>query len=433
MTSSRQSLFEVRSAVTKALIRYCECLIRHLDETEYWTTRKGDHVRVTKTGIPARVFKEQIAVQLPKPNREQHTEPRPIRVDPARAALYEEPASERRTREVLWFPEVSELKPGTRAIILGTPGGGKTFLTRDTVITAARATIGELSSQHRPITEVTVPIHLRLAALADTKRTRFVDSVLAAIARAPGSRDVLKDRAFEIWLRQHVEKSNCLLLLDALDEVTSDQDRERLRILLKSVEHAPCRIILTCRTANFSRDMIGWRKLTTYDLAPFSTSDIRRFVRQWYDGEQAASDHLEHVLDNSATLEHACRTPIVALLACIENDALTLVADTRRVDLYARVMRTMLRKRSGERAVELALEQLRRIAWELFTPRPAANLFTYGNFRTAYEAVVPIRDPRKAPEAAENLLKRLRDCRILVWAGYLEEASPSIASCTGRS
>jgi hypothetical protein len=80
---------------------------------------------------------------------------------PETAALYEEPL--KRRKEAAWADERENIQ---RAVILGAPGGGKTFLTQTTSLDLARAGLQSLKERTKSMRELPCPVCLNLEDLA---------------------------------------------------------------------------------------------------------------------------------------------------------------------------------------------------------------------------------------------------------------------------
>lgn len=425
MDDKLYSLFSFRSALSEDLLRYYDLLIEKLDKTPWWSERKKSFVRISQSGIPPKVFGEDIVRR--KTERRPHGreglrfdfEDHPQRgirsLGPARATLYEEPEGDEKKKELLWSLELPRIK---RAVVLGGPGAGKSLLACSTVIQIASEARIQLASRSTPLENLMFPIHMPFKALADApENVNLADAVVGALARSPEIGNLLHSAILTNWIRERITKPKCLLVLDALDEVDDAEQLGRISRLLELAEGMPSRIIFTCRTASFRRELIRWNDLQRFDLAPFSYEEIRSFFRTWHKDENGPTGHLEQVLDASSTLEHACRTPIVATLACMENDEAPLEKGISRVDLYSRILRRLAERRYADEQLEARMHLLRTVAWQLFTIRPEANVFLYSEFSQAIELATMGGHPNEGFEKVDRFINDLCHCRILMRTG----------------
>jgi hypothetical protein len=104
---------------------------------------------------------------------------RPPRTGPEASALYEEPAGDRKREVALWEDE----QPRTsRAIVLGTPGGGKSFLTQTATVALARQPLeqlGRLESRNY----LTLSLHIELGQLAQPGLPDDMSDALVGLLR----------------------------------------------------------------------------------------------------------------------------------------------------------------------------------------------------------------------------------------------------------
>lgn len=121
-------------------------------------------------------------------------------------------------------------------------------------------------------------------------------------------------------LRQELLDRGGLLLLDGLDEIPEEENRQRaLTVVRKFAEsHPRCRILLTCRTEAFSNGQMG--KLDDFApavLAPLDAEQIRRFVLgrcgslQDAAAEQREADFIVQTLAGDKDLQEAASHPLV--------------------------------------------------------------------------------------------------------------------------
>jgi HEAT repeat protein len=390
------SAAEEASGLVHEVIEYLTGLVDNLDTTPWY--RDGQPIRANTIAIPARIIKEEVEKEeeveeeeveklsehpsFPSNFREEgrkpkkEKEPAYFRVDAELAKLYEEPAQVKRKTIVPWEHERQLMQ---RAVIIGAPGGGKSFLTNITAINVAQKTLVQLRRQ-APLDSLSIPVHLELADLA---QQGLPAEPAEAVLQLLQQKYTLSVRLVE-WVRTKLATDRCWLILDALDQVP-EADRPQLRRRLEAMETKrwQCHVVLTCRTANYERSWIPWQTVTEYDLAPFEPREIRQFIERWFGPSDARRKPLLRVLDYNFPLAHACRSPLIVTLTCLAHEEQAITEQTRRGDLYTRVLRGLLRRawkdnpmnRDNPRIDDM-LRLLEHIGWTLFNLRPEANLFT---------------------------------------------------------
>ncbi len=193
-----------------------------------------------------------------------------------------------------WPRPLSALKAvadNRRAVILGSPGSGKsTFLSHICLCLALhrlepeQGWLGRL--QGWPETKdspIPVPVILR-----DFART------LPARGRNPNPRHLwefivarLNDQSVEFAadsLRACLEGGKAILLLDGLDEVPTVSQRRQVRdaVAVFSDRYHDCRVLVTCRTLSYQDPKWQLEDIPSFELAPFDSEKIDRFVEAWY-------------------------------------------------------------------------------------------------------------------------------------------------------
>jgi hypothetical protein len=407
----------IASGLARDLRAYYEALIDKLSETP-WKHADGLPVRTEDIAIPVRVLKEQPRETGRRRDREQNDERdrRLPYVDPEVARYYEEPTLERRKELVDWRTEQGNIQ---RAVVLGAPGGGKSFLAALTAIGLAREGLAALADG-RPLDELPVPVHLDLADLAKTLDNQD-DPARALVDVLRRSTPRLKDIAWD-WIAERARSDRGWLLLDALDQVEHER-RPVLHGWLEQVQNQGwrCSALVTCRSANYDRGSLPWRSLAEYELAPFEPGDVRRLVDRWFARDPNRGRLLEGALDRSYPLAHACRSPLVASLVCLVHEERALDDQVRRADLYPRALRLLLKRGWQQRgvvhresAVDDRLWLLEHLAWNLFPKHPEVNQFPYAEVRKALQEGTRGLGLDLTPTAARD---ELLDAGILVEAG----------------
>jgi hypothetical protein len=129
--------------------------------------------------------------------------------------------SEGHTTIVPWTT-IREQRP--RMVVLGEPGYGKTWLLRSEAHRLASAGL-EALKDHGDLDELPIPVWLRLDELAYALRcSAFGQRPMGAAVVEWLHREYRLSPRFVRWLGARIDNGPCVLLLDALDEVTDKAD-----------------------------------------------------------------------------------------------------------------------------------------------------------------------------------------------------------------
>jgi HEAT repeat protein len=380
--------------VGRAVRAYLEALKDRLDRTP-WHDLQGNLIAVTRIAVPMRVLKKVVRRKArlrgespagePEPGRERSTR-RPRYVDPEVARYYEEPVEYEETREsVRWEQEMAHVR---RAVILGAPGGGKTFLTRWTALRLADESLQRVGSTR--LEDLPLPLHVELPRLAAALQSREgLDALRECVAEAFPLR---AGSAFRKVLDLLPESPGWWLILDAWDQV-SDRDWGVLREWLRSVEGWKCRVVVTCRTARYDRQALPWNRASEYELEPLEPEGVQQLFERWFaDGR---GGQLWRSVQDAPALLGACRSPLVASLVCLVHQEQGLAGSLDRGGTYDRALRLLIRsgwERLGKTGhgtdVDRRLEVLTEAAWELFGAQPEANDFARSQMEGALRRVL---------------------------------------------
>jgi HEAT repeat protein len=435
-----ESLIGLRSWLADDVEGYLRDLVEAHEGTPWY--RDGRPIHAIEVAIPARVLKEETRIPgQPRPEGEDRPDPSAGEFerrernheldDPETAALYEEPQGRRRRLEVSWAAEQPQCD---RVVILGAPGGGKSFLLGTTAAGLARESLRRLEERNTALDDLPLPLHLELNDLAAAGAEALEDALLEAI----GMKRALTRRLGD-WMRAGLWSPRCLLVLDALDQV-EERDRRRLRSRLRSLDAVGrgCRLLLTCRTANYDRAVIPWERVTEYELAPFRPRDVQALIERWFGPGDPRGRALSHALARNLGLAHACRNPLIATLTCLAHEVRGVTEETRPTDLYGPVLRHLAARTwqadpldPHNPHVDDLLRLLEPVARRLFELRPEGNQFAHAEILEAIGGVhslpLPLTLRERAPDPALDgqvlahapvlLRDELCECGILVNAG----------------
>ena len=183
-----------------------------------------------------------------------------------------------------WDNEAGEKEKNRRLIILGDPGFGKTFLLKFEGLRILREARKNLENGER-LSDIIIPVFIRLADIASylfqktdfgfqsngtilqSSRTKNTHPVIEAvtesvsmtfdIGKSYSGRKIRENdiEGFKNFLRTKMETENCVLLLDALDEVPSDlRDGLREKIFDFSKKYSAPGVLLSSRIVGYYSD-----------------------------------------------------------------------------------------------------------------------------------------------------------------------------------
>lgn len=229
-----------------------------------------------------------------------------------------------------------------RVVLLGGPGSGKTTLLQYLLLRFAR---GEAQAR-LGLKEERLPIYLPLERLVRMGRPLTAEE-LPALCLGPH----LQEECPPDFFRKRLEDGRCILLLDGLDEVTTDRQR---REVADQINHFVSRyhlnrFVITARPTGYTGvALAGFHQL---DVCELREEDIRTFARQWcravvraVGGEGAPPEGLRLAADQEAaelvgaiqSNDHVRRLAVNPLLltivAIIHRSRIAL--PNRRVELY---------------------------------------------------------------------------------------------------
>ncbi|MCP4535402.1 MAG: NACHT domain-containing protein, partial [Delftia sp.] len=181
--------------------------------------------------------------------------------------------------------EVLELaqavKRHERLVILGNPGGGKTTLLRYLALKHAQGAgieileIGDLGAAR-------FPILIRIADYAENdvwKEQALSDFLARHCARHECPQAGLAD-----LLSKELDGSNCLVLLDGLDEIVDADDRRgivgRIEDFVRRYGQRANRFVVTSRVAGYRNAPLG-APFAHYAVQEMDEAQIRRFLERW--------------------------------------------------------------------------------------------------------------------------------------------------------
>ncbi|MEM6455481.1 MAG: metallophosphoesterase, partial [Acidobacteriota bacterium] len=254
--------------------------------------------------------------------------------------------TEEMLRQLLVWPDAKEDSAiAPRFVVLGDPGSGKTTLTKY----IAALIGGDHKLDGLDVDASTLPLLLpfrefvRLRA-AENGRLSLVDFLVQQ------ARDTLQIRVTTAFFEDALNAGKAVVLLDGLDEVGSESDREaavqKVRAFLGQYPHVPA--LVTSRIAGYDRAPLPWN-YHELRLEPFDDETLQHFVRTWYTSQENRADERERKIADLQTalqirlrVRELARNPLLAtLIALVHRYEATLPGE--RAALYDKVVETLLK------------------------------------------------------------------------------------------
>lgn len=345
------------------------------------------------------------------------------------------------------------LKEHSRIAILGSPGSGKTTFLQYIALAYARERAGDTKLRRRGILRerldvakwrlpIFIPLSGIASALANTTPDGRDMSIVDLLPRIlpPDFQKDYKDVAVNYFSHQ-LRKGNCVILLDGLDEVPTDNEFNAVVRAIESLalRHERNQFVVTSRIA-------GWRSgvgadFNTFYVNDFTSDQINTFIDSWYSAvernsiigriedegdaekkarerraEQRASELKRTLKENSGIQGLATNPMLLSIIALVHRSLATLPRE--RSKLYSECSKILLEQWDFSRGIRvddtnLKLEQkeaiVRRIAIALHTgeigEKGGGREANYTDVQGVIAGMLP--GLGRQPDDAGRLLQRL--------------------------
>ncbi len=244
---------------------------------------------------------------------------------------------------------------GTRLLLRGPAGSGKSTLVQWLALNAARQSFGpELADWNR-----SVPFLLRLRSFTASGTLPMPEEFLRA-AGVP-----LHGAAPAGWVAELLASGRALVLVDGVDEVPMrmrSRTEQWLRSLIAAFPQA--RYVVTARPAAMPDDWLAGLGFTAHSLLPMEREDIRAFVAHWHSSAREACPvgrerelldtyeaALTTVLTTRRDLGLLATNPLMCALLCALNRDRRMQLPRARKELYDAALDMLLVRRDAEREI----------------------------------------------------------------------------------
>jgi hypothetical protein len=281
-----------------------------------------------------------------------------------------------RERHDIW-DQLDRPEPALLAVV-GAPGSGKTTLLKHTATRVCRR------PKHRR-RRVPILLYLRdhVPAITADPGIGLPELVVAALGR-------LRSEAPPDWFDLRLRAGDCLVLLDGLDEVASDEHRRVVsRWVFDQTRHWPDNdYVITSRPQGYRTAPV--EGATVLQVCQFTDEQVDRFVRGWYlaierhcngaedeDVRHRAQEHSDDLLErlrNAPSLIDLTANPLLlTMIATVHRYRGALPGS--RADLYREICEVMLWRRQEAKRLETRLggdkseKVLRHLAYAMMAAR----------------------------------------------------------------
>jgi len=246
----------------------------------------------------------------------------------------------------------SALQKYPRLLITGAPGSGKTTLLRWLAVIFANQQQAEPDRLGAYFTEAAIPIVIELRRFYPRFKELIDDPATFDLAEVITSY-VGKDKQFEgvseQWMSETLAHKPCLLLIDGLDEIATQNVRQRfleaLAAFVQNQTFAKVRCLLTTRPHGF-RDVSLSAQFQRTEIQAFTVDEVAEFIRHWYetayefDYQDEAHALISAIQANQRVTEIAQNPLLCTIIAIIYRN--NRVLPNRRVELYFKCCEALL-------------------------------------------------------------------------------------------
>ncbi|MCY7277558.1 MAG: NACHT domain-containing protein [Phormidesmis sp. CAN_BIN44] len=238
-------------------------------------------------------------------------------------------------------------KKHQRIMVLADPGMGKTTLLRMEAGTIAQQEQQALADGSKTLEAMILPVWLRLSNLAEQVQ-QATDTVLEAILKLVKAEwDDQQFAKLQPSLDAKLRTGQCLLLLDALDEVPRTL-RDRLTEKLNDFARTySCPIICTSRIVGYTNLLSG---ATEVEIVPFNPKQRAIYIEKWFTNaadildETVSAKNLIQELQSKPQIQGLAANSLLLSLICSLYQEKGITLPARRCQVYPKAVEYMLGK-----------------------------------------------------------------------------------------
>jgi formylglycine-generating enzyme required for sulfatase activity len=293
-----------------------------------------------------------------------------------------------------------------RAVILGQPGMGKTWLFKAEAMRLA----GESLAAGRHEEPRTLPLLIRTpelaALLAGRSSLQAIPQTIAELAArlTPQLSEADLVAAMCSFMERMPER--VVFLLDSMDEIPGGHGPRNAarRAVIQLATATESRILLTSRTLGYTSSPLGrylGSDVVEYEILPFHDREISRVMRAWFHDRTHLLQRLQLAMRRAPSLVRQASNPLLLSLMCMLNETRAESLNDNRSRLYEPVLRLLLEGRWRSFEMQLPVSRVRAKLRLL-----EAIAWCYATYRQSWWEQLP-------GDVIEQALERLPDTKRL--------------------
>ncbi|NET55998.1 MAG: NACHT domain-containing protein [Symploca sp. SIO2E6] len=245
-----------------------------------------------------------------------------------------------------------------RMAVLGAPGSGKTTLLRHLTLTYANQQERELHPKAPKL--IPVLLYLKDVRQVIAENQPPLAELITEQVKRQRKRQPLNPPPN--WFAEKLSQNACLVMLDGLDEVADESQRQQVsRWVDEQMEAYPdTPFILTSRPFGYQSAQLQ-QGVTVLEVQPFNLKQVQHFIHSWYlqtevmsrageedlgvqeEAGQQADDLIERVRKSSPLAAMAVNPLLLTMIATVHRRGSALPG--KRVELYKEICQVLLEKR----------------------------------------------------------------------------------------
>ncbi|MBG1261364.1 GUN4 domain-containing protein [Nostoc commune] len=256
-------------------------------------------------------------------------------------------------------------------VILGGPGAGKSTLLRYLTLIYASEEQQEYEANAPELIPVLLLIRKVYQKIINNNKVSLVDLVTEQINQA--TKENKRIPSLSRWLVKklnQIQNNKCLIMLDGLDEVADESQRQEIRDWVDKQIHAynSATFIVTSRPRSYkaaSLNKVG----IVLEVQQFNMKQIQDFIHNWYteteintrpeyedeselrkDADKKADDLILRIKNSSSLRVMAVNPLLLTMIARVHHQRTGSLPE-RRVELYKEICEVLLEKRQKEKNI----------------------------------------------------------------------------------